>query len=289
MQAALAELIELIALKKIDEDLFVGHSQDLFKGRIFGGQVIAQALSAAQQTVRDDVVLHSCQSYFILAGDANNDVVYHVERLRDGKSFCTRRVTATQGGKPIFNLSASYQKVESGIEHAVAMPDVTSPESSSSEADRWLAMGDVLPGFMRRRLETGLPIELRATDPNDPFNPQKKPAQQGVWMRSADKLGDDLAIHQFLMGYASDFHFVGTALRPHGISAFQPNLQVASLDHSIWFHRPFRFDEWLYYSMESPIASGARGFARGQLFTQQGELVASTAQEGLTRLWGTDK
>ncbi len=285
LQPALEKLIDAIALNKIDENLFVGESQNLFNGRIFGGQVIAQALSAAQQTVDEHLVLHSCQSYFLLAGDAFANVVYHVERLRDGKSFCTRRVTATQGGRPIFNLSASFQKVESGFEHSVPMPDAVDVDTVSSEAERWLEMGDMIPPQLKRRLDQGMPIELRVVDPNNPLKAERKEPHQGIWMRLASPIGDDLSMHQFLMAYASDFNFVGTALRPHGVTPFMPDMQIASLDHSIWFHRPFRFDEWLYYHMESPTASGARGFARGQIFTQSGELIASTAQEGLIRQW----
>jgi len=283
MIASLDKLIRILSLTKIDENLFVGESQNLFAGRIFGGQVVAQALSAAQQSVPEHLRLHSCQSYFILAGDAFKDVVYQVERLRDGKSFATRRITATQGGVPIFNLSASFQKVEKGFEHSVAMPDVPDVDSLESENDRLRQLGEKIGGRLKKVLDREHPIELRVQYPIDHLSPSKEKPIQGMWMRAAAEIDQPLAMHQFLLAYASDFNFLTAAMHPHAVSNFQPNMQVASLDHCVWFHRPFSMNEWLFYSIDSPTASGARGFVRGQVFTRQGELVASTVQEGLIR------
>jgi len=283
MSASLKELIRILSLNKIDENLFVGESQNLFAGRIFGGQVVAQALSAAQQSVPDHLRLHSCQSYFILAGDAFNDVVYQVERLRDGKSFATRRITATQGGVPIFNLSASFQKVEEGFEHAAEMPEVPDIEALTSENDRLRELGEKLGGRLQKVLNREHPIELRVQYPIDHLAPSKEKPVQGIWMKASADVDSPLAMHQFLLAYASDFNFLTAAMLPHGVSNFQPNMQVASLDHCVWFHRPLSMNDWLFYSIDSPSASGARGFVRGQIFTREGVLVASTAQEGLIR------
>lgn len=283
MTRVLTELVELLALERIEENLFRGQSQDLGWGQVFGGQVLGQALSAAAQTVPKDRHVHSLHAYFLRPGDAHKPIVYDVDRIRDGSSFTTRRVVAIQSGRPIFNLSSSFQLEEEGFEHAEEMPEAPGPEGLESELDLWKKRADRLPEGIRARALADRPIELRPTDPVDPFEPEVKEPRHAVWVRAAGELPDDAALHCYLLAYSSDFSFVTTAMRPHGATWVDPRFQVASIDHVMWFHRPFRMDEWLLHVMESPSASGARGFARGRFFTRDGRLVASTAQEGLIR------
>lgn len=283
MTRVLSELVELLALERIEENLFRGQSQDLGWGQVFGGQVLGQALSAATQTVPADRRVHSLHAYFLRPGDARRPIVYDVDRIRDGKSFTTRRVVAIQGGRPIFNLSASFQLEEEGFEHADEMPEVEGPDGLVSELELWRRRADRMPEPIRTRALAERPIELRPVDPVDPFEPEAKEPRHAVWVRAAGELPDDPALHCYLLAYCSDFSFVTTALRPHSATWVDPRMQVASIDHVMWFHRPFRMDDWLLHVMESPSASGARGFARGQFFTRDGRLVASTAQEGLMR------
>lgn len=283
MTEVLDELVALLKLERIEENLFRGQSQDLGWGQVFGGQVLGQALSAAAQTVSPERHVHSLHAYFLRPGDASKPIVYDVDRIRDGSSFTTRRVVAIQSGKPIFNLSASFQLDEEGYEHAGTMPDVPGPEGLTSEIELWRKHVDKIPKSMRARALADRPIELRPTDPVDPFMPEPKEGRHAMWVRATGTLPDAPALHRYLLAYCSDFSFVTTALRPHNATWIDPSLQVASIDHVMWFHRPFRMDEWLLHVMESPSASGARGFARGQLFSQDGRLVASTAQEGLMR------
>ncbi len=283
MSTVLDELVALLSLERIEENLFRGQSQDLGWGLVFGGQVLGQALSAAAQTVPDDRPVHSLQAYFLRPGDASKPIVYDVDRSRDGKSFTTRRVVAIQNGKPIFHMSASFQVDEEGFDHADVMPDVPGPEGLPSELETWAAHADKIPRRMRARVLSERPIELRATEPMDVFNPTTMAPNHAMWVKAAGPLRDDAALHRYLLAYCSDFSFIPTALRPHGASWVDPTLQVASIDHVMWFHRPFRMDDWLLHVMESPSASGARGFVRGRFFDRQGRLVASTAQEGLLR------
>jgi acyl-CoA thioesterase-2 len=284
MSHVLDELVTLLRLEKLEEHLFRGQSQDLGWGTIFGGQVVGQALSAAAQTVPGDRHVHSLHSYFLLRGDAKKPVVYDVDRIRDGGSFTTRRVVATQDGKAIFNLAASFQIREEGFEHQDEMPHAAGPETLPTEQERLAAHIERLPEAVRKRALADRPFEARPVVFDDPFHPDKKPPRRMMWLKARGSLPDDPALHAYLLAYASDFAFVTTALRPHGVTWLTPGMQVASLDHVMWFHRPLRVDEWLLYDIESPAASGGRGLVRGRIFTQKGALIASTAQEGLIRM-----
>jgi acyl-CoA thioesterase-2 len=279
----LDDLVALLSLERIEENLFRGQSQDLGWGQVFGGQVLGQALSAAAQTVPDERPVHSLQAYFLRPGDASKPIVYDVDRSRDGSSFTTRRVVAVQNGKPIFHMSASFQVDEPGFEHADPMPDVPGPDGLRTELELWSEHQERIPRRMRARVLAERPIELRPVEPMDVFNPVPKAPQHSMWVKATGTLPDDAAVHRYLLAYCSDFSFIPTALRPHGASWVDPTLQVASIDHVMWFHRPFRIDDWLLHVMESPSASGSRGFVRGRFFDRAGRLVASTAQEGLLR------
>lgn len=287
MSDVLQALLDLLALERIEENLFRGQSQDLGWGTVFGGQVLGQALSAAVQTVPADRQVHSLHAYFLRPGDVEHPIVYDVDRIRDGRSFTTRRVVAIQGGRPILNMSASFQIEEPGFEHQDAMPEVPAPESLPSDRDRVArvaALAERLPAVVRERMLAERPFDIRTTDPDDdPFRPSPRPPRRMAWMRATAPLPDAPSLHRYLLAYASDFGFMGSALLPHGVSWLTPGVQIASIDHVIWFHQPFRCDEWLLHAMESPAARGARGFVRGQVFTRDGRLVASTAQEGLMR------
>jgi acyl-CoA thioesterase II len=282
--STLDELVTQLALEKIEENLFRGQSQDLGWGTVFGGQVLGQALSAAVQTVPAERHVHSLHAYFLRPGDVHKPIVYDVDRIRDGSSFTTRRVVAIQSGHAIFNLAASFQKDEPGFVHQDEMPDVPSPESLKTEQEIAASLEDRLPRFLRKRAAAERPFEMRPVNPGvDPLAPAPQPARRAVWLRTAGKLPDDPALHRYLLAYASDYSFIGTALLPHGVTFLTPGMQIASLDHVMWFHQPFRVDEWLLHAMDSPAAYGARGLVRGRIFTRDGRLVASTAQEGLIR------
>jgi acyl-CoA thioesterase-2 len=281
----LAELIALLRLERLEQNLFRGQSQDLGWGAVFGGQVLGQALSAAEQTVPEGRTVHSLHGYFLRTGDAKQAIIYDVDRIRDGKSFTTRRVNAIQKGHAIFSLAASFQNVEPGIDHQAEMPDVPPPDGLPSELDLARRFKDFIPEEMRVRALAERPIEVRPVDPVNPLQPDVRPPRRFVWYRAVGALPDDPSLHQYLLAYASDFNLLGTAMLPHGMSWVDRRLQVASLDHAMWFHRPFRMDDWILYALDSPSASGARGLARGQFFTRDGKLVASTAQEGLIRRW----
>jgi acyl-CoA thioesterase-2 len=286
MSKVLDELVQQLALERIEESLFRGQSQDLGWGRVFGGQVLGQALSAAVQTVPPDRRVHSLHAYFLRPGDVNRPIVYEVDRIRDGGSFTTRRVVAVQKGVAIFNMQASFHTPEPGFEHQDSMPEAPPPESLRTERERMEERTRHWPSAMRKAALAERPFEMRAVDPEeDPLAPSPRPARRMIWLRALARLPDDEALHAYLLAYVSDFSFLSTALLPHGVSwVTTPGLQLASLDHIMWFHRPFRVDEWLLYDIESPSACGARGLARGRVFTQDGRLVASTAQEGLMRL-----
>jgi acyl-CoA thioesterase-2 len=287
MPTILDELVALLALERIEENLFRGQSQDLGWGTVFGGQVLGQALSAAVQTVPKDRHAHSLHAYFLRPGDVSKPIVYDVDRIRDGSSFTTRRVVAIQSGQPIFNLAASFQKLEDGFSHADAMPDVPPPESLPTEQERIAPFAQRLPKFLRDRAVAERAFELRTVEAeSDPFLPAPAPPVRSVWMKTCGKLEGELALHQYLLAYASDHAFLTTALLPHGTTWLTPGMQVASIDHVMWFHRPFRVDDWLLHVMESPSAHGARGLVRGRVFSRDGALVASTAQEGLIRQRG---
>ncbi|MEO6967747.1 MAG: acyl-CoA thioesterase II [Rhodanobacteraceae bacterium] len=279
-----AELVELLRLERLEDNLFRGASRDIGTRNVFGGQVLGQALSAAQQTVDAERAAHSLHGYFLRAGDIEAPIVYSVERARDGASFSSRRVLAIQHGQPILNCAVSFQIPEQGVEHQNTMPEVPKPEDLPPPhplPEEELAH---LPAKLRRWLGMDGPFEFRHVWPRDDLHPVKRPAYQHIWFKLAECIDDAQSLHRALLAYASDFHLIGTALLPHGVSYSTPNLQMASLDHALWFHRPFRIDDWLLYSCDSPTAQGARGLVRGQIFARDGRLVASTAQEGLIRL-----
>lgn len=285
MADVLGELVALLTLERIEETIFRGASQDLGWGNVFGGQVVGQALSAAAQTVPEGRAVHSLHGYFLRVGDASLPIVYDVDCIRDGKSFTTRRVVAVQKGRAIFNLSASFQKHEEGLEHFEPMPEVTPPESLQSEQEIAEKFAERIPAAMRERALAERPIEVRPVHAINPLRPKVGPPERCVWYRASGTLPDAPDVHRYLLAYASDFNLLGTAMQPHGVSWLSPGMQVASLDHAMWFHREFRMDDWVLYVCDSPSAGGARGLARGRFYTRDGRLVASTAQEGLMRQW----
>jgi len=283
MSKVLTELLTLLKLEVIEQGIYRGQSQDLGFRALFGGQVMGQALSAAQETIADDRFVHSLHSYFLRAGDASKPVVYEVENIRDGASFSTRRVQAIQNGKAIFYMTASFQHVEQGFEHQDSMPDVPAPEDVASFQDFIKENQQALPAAMREKFLAERPIEMRPVQQYNWLAPEKTSSSTQMWIKANGELPDDLRIHTYMLAYTSDFHFLPTALLPHGASHWQPNFQIATIDHAMWFHRPFRFDDWLLYCMDSPSTSNGRGLVRGQIFNRQGELVASTMQEGVIR------
>lgn len=280
------DLVRLLDLETLEVNMFRGRTSDEGWKRVYGGQVIGQALVAASRTVEEPRPAHSLHAYFIRPGDPEAPILYLVDRDRDGKSFTTRRVVAIQHGEPILNMSASFQVEEPGVEHQFDMPDVPGPEGLIDERTQLLAMADRIPERLHKLWLRERPIELRHVEPYDPVAPQHLPPRRNIWFRVASPLPDDLALHQCMLAYASDMALLGTSTLPHGISNADPKLQMASLDHALWFHTRFRTDEWLLYSMDSPRAAGARGFNRGSIFTRDGRLVASVAQEGLIRVHG---
>jgi len=284
MAQILDDLLRLLALERIEENIFRGASEDLGWGTVFGGQVLGQALSAATQTVPPDRLAHSLHAYFLRPGSVSQPIVYDVDGIRDGTSFTTRRVVAIQAGRPIFNMSASFQVTEPGFEHQDQMPEAPPPEAVQSDHERHAALAARLPEGAKRRTRTVRPFDLRTVDPQaDPLAPVRRPPVRKVWMKTIDALPDDPGLHRCLLAYVSDFLFITTALEPHGVYLFGGNMQVASIDHVMWFHQTPRCDDWLLHVMASPAAHGARGLVRGQIFTKDGVLVASTAQEGLIR------
>lgn len=283
MRPVLAELVEILSLERLEQTLFRGQSQDLGWGAIFGGQVLGQALSAAVQTTPDDRFVHVVHAHFLRRGDARKPVIYDVDAIRDGSSFTSRRVVAIQNGKPIFHLSASFQVMEDGFDHQAEMPQVKAPEALLSDRELALKFAERIPEPLRAKATAERPIELRVEGGVNPFAPEQRPPKKSVWMRTTDAVSGEPWLHQALLAYASDFHFLVTSLHPHEKHWLTPGMQTASLDHVLWFHRPFRMDDWLLHEMESPSASGARGLVRGQVFDRAGRLVASTAQEGLIR------
>jgi acyl-CoA thioesterase-2 len=283
MRRVLQQLIELLDLEQIEVNLFRGRSPQDGWQRVFGGQVLGQALVAAGRTVEGRAA-HSFHAYFLRPGDPKVPILYDVDRIRDGQSFTTRRVVAIQHGKAIFNLAASFQIDEPGLEHEIGMPDVPGPEGLPNEVELREKHAHRIPEKFRSSFLRPRPIEVRPIDPIDEFAPEKRPPFQNVWFRAVDTLPDDRALHQCVLAYASDLTLLDTSALPHAISWWSERLQTASLDHAMWFHRQFRADEWLLYAQDSPRAAGARGFNRGSIFTRAGELVASVAQEGLIRL-----
>jgi acyl-CoA thioesterase-2 len=281
--SALSGLLQVLDLERLEVNLFRGISPQNGWQRVFGGQVLGQALVAAGRTVEEGRAAHSLHGYFLLAGDPAHPIIYEVERIRDGGSFTTRRVKATQHGRAIFAMSASFQKLEEGYEHAAGMPDVPPPEALPSAAERVAELMDALPENMRSFWQRENPIELRPVDISRYLSRDPRPPAQHIWLKANGRLPDDPRLHQCVLAYASDFTLLDTALIAHGKLLFDKDIQLASLDHALWLHRPFRADDWLLYTQDSPSASGARGFCRGSFFTRDGVLVASAVQEGLIR------
>lgn len=284
MHPVLDDLITLLQLERIEKNIFRGESRDIGSAQVFGGQVLGQALSAAQHTV-DSRVAHSLHAYFLRRGDMQAPIVYEVDRARDGGSFSARRVVAIQHGRPILNLAASFQNPEPGLEHQARMPDVPAPGECEDILVAESELVQKMPEKMRRHMADKRAFELRPVEQAAPAGVVGK----AVWLRAIDRLPATLALHQNLLAYASDYELLGTAAIPHRVPFESSGMIMASLDHALWFHRELRIDEWLLYTMDSPNASGARGFSRGQFFNEAGELVASTAQEGLMRIVDTQR
>ena len=283
MPNAIDVLLSILDLEPLEHNLFRGSSPQVGWQRVFGGQVIGQALVAAARTVEGRIA-HSLHGYFLRPGDPAVPILYEVDRIRDGRSFTTRRVAAIQHGRPIFSMEVSFQLAEAGLDHQIAMPAVPPPEELPSESDISSLYLEGAPESVRRYWERERPIELRPVDLRHYLGREALEPSQYVWVRATGRLPDDPEIHRCVLAYASDMTLLDTSLFPHGRMVFDPDLQAASLDHAMWFHRPFRADDWLLYAEDSPSASGGRGFNRGSLFSRDGQLVASVAQEGLIRV-----
>lgn len=278
------ELVDLLKLEAIGVNRFRGHCQDLGFKNLFGGQVLGQTLSAASQTLSEgEWAPHSLHAYFLRPGNVVDSIEFEVDCVRDGRSFAMRQITASQNGKAILTMMASFQHPEEGFDHQDKMPDVQGPEGLLSQLELSRMFKEKFPESVRDIYTADKPIEIRAIDPINIFAPKKQDPIKYVWMKADAPLADDHMLHANVLTYATDFNLIGTAMMPHGVSFAQRDMQVASLDHAIWFHRPIKFDDWMLYVLDSPSASSGRGFCRGQLFNQQGELVASVAQEGLIR------
>lgn len=284
MSQAMLELLSILDLERIGEGHFRGRSPQAGWQRVFGGQVIGQALAAAQRTVGADRKVHSLHCYFMRPGDPSEPIDYAVDAMRDGRSFTTRRVLAEQKGRPIFALSCSFQVDEPGLEHQMpAPPDVPMPEDLLGEKELIATFIDQVPDNVRRYWGRERPIEVRPVSLRHYLSRESLPPRQDIWVRATGPVPDDRAVQAAVLAYLSDMTLLDTSLFAHGRSIFDRDLQVASLDHAMWFHRPNALDDWLLYTQDSPNASGARGFTRGSLYTRQGALVASVAQEGLIR------
>jgi acyl-CoA thioesterase-2 len=283
MDQRLADLLQLLELEQLEVNLFRGESRDIGSPQVFGGQVLGQALSAAAATVAGRVV-HSLHAYFLRRGDCNAPIIYEVDRSLDGHSFSNRRIVAIQHGQQIFNMTASFQAAESGFEHQIAMPQVPPPENLAESGGPPPQVLARLPERVRRFFEQPRPFEFRTVQPIEYLRPRREAPARDVWFRAVGALPEDEMLHRRLLAYVSDFFLLDTATLPHCTSLLTPSIVMASIDHAMWFHRPLRVDDWLLYAMESPSASGARGFARASVFTRDGRLVASAAQEGLVRV-----
>ena len=285
MSSQTKDLLALLELEQLERNLFRGASRDIGSAQVFGGQVLGQALTAASRTVEGRVV-HSLHAYFLRRGDFNAPIVYEVDRSRDGQSFTNRRVIAIQHGEQIFNMTASFQVVEEGLEHQIEMPKVPAPEELQDMVEVLRPQLDRMPERVKRFVETPRPFDFKMVQPVNPLDPRKAAPSRQVWFRSNGPIPDGESLHRILLAYVSDFYLLDTATLPHGLSFFSSKVIMASIDHAMWFHRPLRVDR-LLYALDSPSASGARGFGRGSVFSRDGRLVASTAQEGLVRVVGT--
>jgi acyl-CoA thioesterase II len=280
MNAGLADLLNLLELEQLEVNLFRGESRDVGSPQVFGGQVLGQALTAASATVSAGLVVHSLHAYFLRRGDFNGPIVYQVDRSLDGHSFCNRRVVAIQHGAQIFNMAASFQVIEQGLDHQFQMPPVPDPESLREPPPESIRhVSERLHKFFAQPR----PFTFRLVEPPVGSAGKVTPRRQ-VWFKAVGRLPDEQRLHRCLLAYASDFFLLGTSILPHDPDELLGRLLMASLDHAVWFHRPLHIDDWLLYDMESPSASGARGFARACVFSRDGRLVATTAQEGLVRI-----
>ena len=280
---SLRDMLRVLDLEKIEENHFRGESRDIGGKSVFGGQVLGQALAAACRTV-DGRIAHSLHAYFLRPGDMNAPILYEVDRIRDGRTFNTRRIVAIQHGRPIFNMAVSFQIEEGGYEHQSKMLDVPGPDGLPSIVEMRQKAAELDPERFKGRPTLQLPIDIRPIQPSNPYLVDSEPPFQSIWFRTVDTVPADRALHQSILAYASDFVLLGTATLPYRKSLREKNVHMASLDHAMWFHRDFRIDQWLLYVMKSPSASNARGLAIGDVFTQDGSLIATIAQEGLIRV-----
>ena len=283
MDQRIADLLSLLELEALEVNLFRGASRDIGSPQVFGGQVLGQALTAASRTVEGRIV-HSLHAYFLRRGDFNAPIVYEVDRSRDGHSFANRRVIAIQHGEQIFNMTASFQVVEQGLEHQIPMPQVPAPEALADTSRPPAELLARLPERLRKLLETPRPFEFRSVQPLHHLLGEPAAPERQIWFRAVSPVPDGEALHRCLLAYVSDFYLLETAMLPHGVSRLSAKTIIASIDHAMWFHRAVRVDDWLLYALDSPNASGARGFARASVFDRSCRLVASTAQEGLLRI-----
>jgi acyl-CoA thioesterase II len=284
MDQRLADLLALLELEQLEVNLFRGESRDIGSPQVFGGQVLGQALTAAARTIAEGRVVNSLHAYFLRRGDCNAPIVYQVDRSLDGHSFSNRRVIAIQHGQQIFNMAASFQVSEEGFDHQIEAPQVPLPETLSDYTGPPAELLARLPERLRRFFEQPRPFEFRMVQPIEYLRPRREQPVREIWFRAVARLPDDEMLHRRLLAYVSDFFLLDTTTLPHGTSFLRPSIVMASIDHAMWFHRPLRVDDWLLYAMESPSASGARGFARASVFARDGRLVASAAQEGLVRV-----
>lgn len=283
MSRALLKLLTLLELEKLEEGLFQGQSEDIGLRQVFGGQVIGQALHAARQTVPTGRSPHSFHSYFLRPGDSRKTIVYEVETLRDGQSFSARRIIAAQDGQPIFFMIVSFQLAETGFEHQKPMPHVAGPDQLPNESELARQLSPLIPPQSREKFLAEKPLEIRPVKFHNPLKGEVDRPERSVWLRANGSLPKTPHLHQYLLAYASDLNFLPVALQPHGKGFLEPDMQVATIDHAMWFHRPVNLNQWLLYSVESTSASAARGFVRGEFYSQDGTLVASTVQEGVIR------
>ena len=275
-------LIDLINLERLDNNLFRGQNYMTPWGRVYGGQVLAQSIHAARQTVPEDRIVHSMHGYFILGGDPKQPIIYNVDCIRDGRSFTTRRVVAIQKGRAIFNMSASFQIKEKGFSHQIPMPDVPPPEEVEPDMD-WIEQFKKEVPAIYKRYQVERPIEFRSVEKFPPVHPKKERPFRHIWMKAKGVIPNDPLLQREILAYACDYNLMGTSLLPHRDRFKMEQMQMASLDHAMWFFDDVKVDEWLLYALDSPGASNARGFGRGNFFDQNGKLVASVVQEGLIR------
>ncbi len=288
MKEAVEDLLGILELEPIEDNIFRGHGRASGQSAIFGGLVAAQALMAAARTVPAERPVHSLHAYFLRPGDFSVPIVYDVERIRDGKSFTTRRVRAVQHGRAIFSLAASFQIREEGVEHQADMPDVPGPEGLPTDHEQREAFAHRIPEQFREAFLRERPVEVRAIQPANPFEAEPQEPVRQAWFRVADQIQVDEAMRRAILSFASDFGLLGTAMLPHGVNFFQPHVQSASIDHAMWFHADFDPHDWLLFHSHSPFAGGARGLNFGSIYRSDGTVVASVAQEGLIRLRPTE-